>query len=216
MSSVFLIRHGRTTANVQGILAGRMRGVGLDNVGNRQAKTAARHLRNIPLEVVITSPLLRTVQTAKVITASQHAGVRIRQDKAFGECDYGTWTGRSLKELAQDSRWQTVQVQPSAMVFPGGESLGDMQKRAVDAIRAYANKYECCAVVSHGDVIKAILADALGMHLDLFQRIVVDPGSISVISYTSLRPMVSAVNITNSLKGIATTSGQAVVGGRSR
>jgi len=191
MSTAFLVRHGRTAANLQGVLAGRMRGVSLDSVGTKQARVAGRQLRNIPFNVIVTSPLLRTKQTAQIIADELNSDVRIRQDKAFLECDYGTWTGQSLKVLADDSRWHTVQTQPSAMTFPGGESLRDMQARAVDAVRKYSEKFETFAVVSHGDVIKAILADALGMHLDLFQRIVIDPGSISVVSYTSLRPMVS-------------------------
>jgi probable phosphomutase (TIGR03848 family) len=125
----------------------------------------------------------------------------VHTDKALTECDYGEWQGRPLKELARLALWKTVQTNPSAATFPGGESLPQMQARAVDAVRrrdaAVTAAHGAGAVwlaVSHGDVIKSVIADALGMHLDLFQRIQVDPSSISVIRYTEARPYVLATN----------------------
>ena len=122
-------------------------------------------------------------------------------DRGLTECDYGEWQGRPLKELAKEKLWKVVQGQPSAVTFPGGESMAAMQARVVDAVRRHDAAVEAehgphavWVAVSHGDLIKAVLADALGMHLDLFQRIQVDPASISVVRYTEARPYVLATN----------------------
>jgi probable phosphomutase (TIGR03848 family) len=135
------------------------------------------------------------------VSARQAGRPRIRSEKALTECDYGEWQGRQLRELAKLALWKVVQSNPSAATFPGGESLAQMQARAVDAVRrrdaAVTAAHGAGAVwvaVSHGDVIKSLLADALGMHLDLFQRIQVDPASISVIRYTEARPYVLSSN----------------------
>lgn len=216
MASVYLVRHGRTTANVQGILAGRRQSVDLDGQGERQARRAGQMLRDIHLDKIITSPLRRTRRTAQFLQDQHALSPRITSDARFIECDYGDWTGLSLKELSKEPLWDVVQHHPSAAVFPGGESMATMQRRAVDGIHALNQKFSAYVIVSHGDVIKAILADALGMHLDQFQRIIVDPGSVSVVTYTVARPMVSGVNITRTLRGIAASSGAATVGGRSR
>jgi probable phosphomutase (TIGR03848 family) len=198
MPTVFLIRHGRTTANTAGILAGWRRGVSLDATGERQASKLGRTLRGVALEAMVASPLHRTKATAERINAERDDPLPLRIDKDFGECEYGEWTGRPLAELSKEPLWEVVQHHPSAMVFPGGEGLLAMQVRAVEAIRRWNAKYSVgFAVVSHGDVIKAILADALGLHLDHFQRIAVDPGSISVVTYTKRRPFVQKMNITS-------------------
>jgi len=117
------------------------------------------------------------------------------------ECDYGSWTGRELRSLAKEELWKTVQVHPANARFPDGESMAQMMARAVAAVREWDTKVEAehgsdavWLAVSHGDVIKSILADALGMHLDLFQRLVVDPASLSVVRYTKMRPFVVSVN----------------------
>jgi probable phosphomutase (TIGR03848 family) len=155
------------------------------------------------------------------------ADVARHVDDRFGECRYGDWTGGSLKTLAKDPMWKVVQAHPSAAVFPGdeGESMAAMQHRAVTAVREWNSTLgsdAIYAVVSHGDVIKAILADALGMHLDQFQRLRVDPCSVSVVDYTPLRPFVERTNDTGgSLTALARpakrrrrkTTSDAVVGG---
>jgi probable phosphomutase (TIGR03848 family) len=125
----------------------------------------------------------------------------VRPDDRLGEARYGDWTGRPIKELAKEPLWKVVQQHPSAAVFPGaeGEGLAQTQARAVAAVRAWNAELGADAVwlaCSHGDVIKAILADALGLHLDQFQRIVVDPASVSVISYSETRPFVVRMNDT--------------------
>lgn len=199
MATVVLIRHGRTRANADGILAGWTPGVGLDETGQAQATALAERLRPVPLAAVVTSPLDRTRQTAALMLGERDVPVHV--DDRVGECRYGDWTGGSLKTLAKDPMWKVVQGHPSAAVFPGpeGESMAQMQHRAVSAVREWNERLgsqAVYAVVSHGDVIKAILADALGMHLDQFQRIRVDPCSVSVVDYTPLRPFVERTNDT--------------------
>lgn len=201
MPTVILVRHGRTTANAAGTLAGRTPGVALDEVGIGQAARAGARLAPVPVAALVTSPLERCRQTARAIAAAQDRRVSVQQERGLTECDYGDWQGRALKELAKDKLWTQVQQQPSSVVFPGGESLAAMQARAVAAIRRHDARLEAAhgpeaiwVAVSHGDLIKAILADALGMHLDLFQRLHVDPASISIVRYTAARPYVLASN----------------------
>ena len=197
MPTVLLIRHGRTSANAGGVLAGWMPGVTLDDAGRAQVEALARRLEDVPLTAVVSSPLDRTQETTRLMLGSREVPVHL--DDRVGECRYGDWTGGSLKTLAKDPLWKVVQAHPSAAVFPGpdGESMAGMQHRAVTAVREWnraLGEDAIYAVVSHGDVIKAIIADALGMHLDQFQRIRVDPASVSVIDYTPLRPFVERTN----------------------
>lgn len=201
MATVILVRHGRTTANATGVLAGRAAGVALDDVGRRQARRTAERLAEVPLVGVVTSPLERCRQTARAVTDLQTSGPATTVDRSITECDYGSWQGRPLAELAREPLWSVVQQQPSAAVFPGGESMAAMQARAVAAIRRHDAAFEAehgagavWMAVSHGDVIKAVIADALGMHLDLFQRIAVGPASVSIIRYGATRPEVVATN----------------------
>jgi probable phosphomutase (TIGR03848 family) len=203
MATLILARHGRTTANVTGVLAGRSKGVHLDDTGREQARVAAGRLAGVPLAAVVTSPLERCRETAREIVRQQADPPRVTGERGLLECDYGSWTGRELKTLAKEPLWRTVQAHPSAAVFPDGESMADMSARAVAAVRRWDARVEAehgpeavWVAVSHGDVIKSILADALGNHLDTFQRIVVDPASLSVVRYTPLRPFVVSVNTT--------------------
>jgi probable phosphomutase (TIGR03848 family) len=203
VTTVLLIRHGRTAANTSGILAGRTSGVELDDVGMKQATEMAARIGSVPLRAIVTSPLRRCRQTAQALQAAHADGCRTIVDQALVECGYGDWTGRSLRDLSKDKLWRSVQQQPSAVRFPGGESLTEMSSRAVGAIRGWDRRLDAeygdqavWAAISHGDVIKAILADALGMHLDAFQRLVVDPGSVSIVRYTAIRPYVVTMNST--------------------
>lgn len=200
MPTVVLLRHGRTAANSSGVLAGWTPDVGLDEAGRKQADEAARRLASVPLARIVASPLQRCQETAAALLPREGRTVRTEDD--LGECHYGAWTGRKISELASDPLWRTVQDQPSAVVFPPSpeyshESLAGMQARAVGALRridaevaAEHGERAVWVAVSHGDVIKALLADALGQHLDLFQRISVGPASISVVRYTARRPFV--------------------------
>ena len=196
MTTVLLVRHGRSTANTAGVLAGRTPGVNLDERGEAQAVELAARLMPVHLDAVVSSPLERTRQTAERLVAGRE-GTLFETDERFTECDYGTWSGRPLQSLAEEPLWRTVQAHPAAAAFPDGESLAALSARAVAAVRAWNAKlgeHATYAVVSHGDVIKAIAADALGMHLDLFQRIHVDPCSLTVIRYHGTRPGVLRVN----------------------
>jgi probable phosphomutase (TIGR03848 family) len=201
MATLILVRHGRTTANATGVLAGRLPGVKLDETGQDQAARTGERIGAIPVAAIVSSPLERCRQTAKAIMRAQAGPLTIASERGITECDYGEWQGRPLRELGKEKLWGVVQTQPSAAAFPGGESLAGMQARAVAAIRRHDAALEgthgagaVWVAVSHGDIIKSILADALGMHLDLFQRIHVDPASVSIIRYTGTRPYVLATN----------------------
>ncbi|RBY84774.1 histidine phosphatase family protein [Blastococcus sp. TF02A-26] len=197
MTTVILLRHGRTTANTGGVLAGWTPGVQLDETGQAQVAAVAQRLAPVPLAAVVSSPLERCQATAGAVLAGRD--LELQTDDRLGEARYGDWTNRPIKELVKEPLWKVVQAHPSAAVFPGpeGEGLAQTQARAVAAVREWNARLGPDAVwlaCSHGDVIKAVLADALGLHLDQFQRIVVDPASISVVSYTETRPFVLRVN----------------------
>ena len=199
MTTVILLRHGRTTANAGGVLAGWTPGVQLDETGQAQVAAVGQRLAPVPLAAVVSSPLERCRQTAGAVLDGRD--LELQTDDRLGEARYGDWTGRKLAELVKDPMWKVVQQHPSAAVFPGdeGEGLAQTQARAVAAVREWNARLGPDAVwlaCSHGDVIKAVLADALGLHLDAFQRIVVDPASISVVTYTETRPFVVRVNDT--------------------
>lgn len=201
MATVILVRHGRTTANASGVLAGRTPGVRLDETGTAQVARVGERLADVPLVRVVTSPQERCRQTARGIVGGREDVPGLTVEKGLAECDYGEWQGRPLRDLARTTLWRTVQRQPSAATFPGGESLRAMSARGVEAIRRHDAEVSAehgpdavWMAVSHGDVIKAILAEALGSHLDQFQRIHVDPASVSLLRHTDDRPMVLAVN----------------------
>ncbi len=199
MSTLLLLRHG-LTAMTGPVLAGRTPGVRLDERGQKQAAAVAERIAALPLSAIVTSPLERCLDTAEYVQAAQQAAGREPDwhvDDRLIECGYGAWTGRPIKELARDPLWKVVQAQPSAVRFPDGEALSDVSARAVAAVREWDARLGPDAIwvaCSHGDVIKAILADALGLHLDQFQRIVVDPCSVSIVRYTDTRPYVLRAN----------------------
>jgi probable phosphomutase (TIGR03848 family) len=217
MTMVLLVRHG-LTATTGKALTGWLAGISLDDRGQAQAAALAARLAQVPLAAIVSSPLERCAETATAIASAQAAGghaasgqaapgqpdagaLAVQIDDRLGECKYGDWTGQPLRRLARDPLWRVVQSHPSAVRFPGpdGESMMAMQQRAVAAIREWNDKLGkdvSYLVCSHGDVIKAILADALGMHLDMSQRIQVDPCSLSVIRYSTLRPFVLRMNDT--------------------
>jgi probable phosphomutase (TIGR03848 family) len=201
MTVVLVVRHG-LTASTGKALTGWLPGISLDDRGVRQAAALAGRLAHLPLAAVVSSPLERCTQTAGMIAkALETSELPVTTDERLGECRYGDWTGRQLRQLTRDPLWRVVQAHPSAVRFPGedGEAMTAVQQRAVAAIRDWNDRLGPDAVYvacSHGDVIKAILADALGMHLDMSQRIQVDPCSLSVIRYTPLRPFVLRMNDT--------------------
>src|SRR4051812_3267496 len=179
------------------VLAGWTPGVHLDDRGQAQAKVLAQRLAGVPVASIVASPLERCQETAAALADGRD--VVVETDERLGECRYGDWTGQPIKTLVKDPLWKVVQAHPSAATFPGGEALRDTAARAVDAVRDWNARLGPDATwiaVSHGDVIKAIVADALGLHLDQFQRIVADPCSVTVIRYTDLRPFVLRLNDT--------------------
>jgi len=196
---VLLVRHGLTAATGT-VLSGWTPGIPLDDRGRQQAGALAARLARVPLDAIITSPLQRCRETAEVIAVTgEGRPLAVREDERLGECHYGDWTGQPLKRLAREPLWRVVQAHPGAARFPGadGESIMDMQHRAVSAIRDWNERLGAGAVYlicSHGDVIKSVIADSLGMHLDMLQRIQVDPCSLTAIRYTPLRPFVLRMN----------------------
>ncbi|WP_433338404.1 histidine phosphatase family protein [Spirillospora sp. CA-294931] len=221
MTTLLLVRHG-LTAMTGPVLAGWTPDVHLNDGGRAQVRDLAARLTGVPLAAVVSSPLDRCVETAEAITGD---GGKIELDDRFGEVRYGDWTGRPLKELAEEPLWKVVQAHPSAARFPGGEGLAEAQARAVAGVREWNARIAAehgddalYLVCSHGDIIKAIVADALGLHLDQFQRINAAPASLTVIRYTELRPFVLRVNDTGGrvddlLPGPARGDGDAPVGG---
>ncbi|GGL16763.1 histidine phosphatase family protein [Planomonospora parontospora] len=194
MTTLLLARHGLTPLTGP-VLAGWTPEVHLSDAGRAQAEALALRLAPLELDAIVSSPLERCQETAQAIAGGR--GAQVLTDERFGECRYGDWTGRPLAELAQDPLWPVVQTHPSAVTFPGGESLPSVQHRAVAAVREWNARLGPRAVYlvcSHGDVIKSIVADAMGLHLDQFQRIAADPASLTVIRYTPMRPFVLRLN----------------------
>jgi probable phosphoglycerate mutase len=190
-----LVRHGLTELTGP-VLAGWTPEVHLNERGRQQAAELAARLAPLPLDLVLASPLERCQETAQALLHGRD-GLQVRTDDRFGEVKYGDWTGRRLEELAKEDLWKVVQAHPSAARFPGGEAMADAQHRAVTAVREWNDTLKPDAtflVCSHGDIIKSIVADALGLHLDQFQRIQADPASLTVIRYTETRPFVLRLN----------------------
>ncbi|MFF1378247.1 histidine phosphatase family protein [Streptomyces sp. NPDC058308] len=223
MPTLILVRHGRSTANTAGLLAGWTPGVALDERGAAQAAALSGRLRALPLAEVVTSPLQRCQETVAPLLAAR-PGLQAHTEDRIGECDYGDWSGRKLAELTDEPLMEVVQQHPSAAAFPGGESMRAMQTRAAEAVREWnarvAREHGEDAVYlmcSHGDIIKSLVAEAIGLHLDLFQRISVEPCSVTAIRYTRLRPFLVRLGDTGDFASLAPReeppSGDATVGG---
>lgn len=210
MAICLLLRHGRTTSNATGVLAGWTSGVALDDLGREQAAGVGRRLADTGVVAVVASPLQRCQETAELVLAGLPEDRRpdLTTEEGLGEARYGAWTGRSLTDLSKEPLWKDVQDRPSQVVFPAHpehehEGLAQMQERAVRAVREHDARIEAehgpgavWLAVSHGDVIKAVLAEALATPLDHFQRIVVDPASLSIVHRTPSRPFVLRMNDT--------------------
>ncbi|MFJ9666061.1 histidine phosphatase family protein [Streptomyces sp. NPDC101219] len=209
MPTLLLVRHGRSTANTEGLLAGRTPGVALDDRGAAQAAALPARLAELPLSEVVVSPLQRCQETVRPLLDAR-PGLTAHTDDRIGECDYGDWTGRKLADLKDEPLMEVVQAHPSAAAFPGGESMRAMQTRAAEAVREWNARVEhehgadaVYLMCSHGDIIKSLVADALGLHLDLFQRISVEPCSITAIRYTRLRPFLVRLGDTGDFASLA-------------
>ena len=198
MTTFLLIRHAVNDWVKTGKLAGWTPGVHLNEDGQAQAAALGQRLADRPLKAIYASPLERTMETAQAI-AAHHDGLAVQSLEAVGEVRYGRWQGEEVKKLVARKMWQVIQYVPSRASFPEGETMRQVQLRAVDALETLAERHprQMIAVVSHSDVIKMILAHYLGMHLDLFQRIVVSPASLSVVELGYGRPFVALVNDTS-------------------
>lgn len=195
-TTVLFVRHGQTPTTGS-VLPGRARGLHLADAGRRQADAVAERLSTLKkIDAVYASPLERTRETAAPIAKAR--GLKVGSERGLLECDFGDWTGRPLKELMKLPEWTTVQRYPSGFRFPNGESFGEMQTRITGAVAALVARHPggTIVAVSHADPIKAAAADALGTHLDLFQRIVVSPCSVTTIAYGPSGPVVLNVNST--------------------
>ncbi len=194
MTLVVLIRHAHSSANAAGILSGQRPDVHLSPQGLAQAKGLIKRLGNIKVHTIHTSPMVRCQET--ISPWATKFGSRMFFDEGINEVNYGLWTGKKLRTLSKDPLWKLVQEKPSKVIFPEGESMKGMQKRAVKTLLESASESgkNPAMLVSHGDVIKAMIAYALGMHLDQFQKIVVDPASITILDVSKTGTKVLLMN----------------------
>ena len=193
MTIFYLVRHG-VTSHTGHRLSGRMPDIPLSASGRSESEVAATSLAKVRLKSIYSSPMDRCIETARIIADKHGLPARTRRDLA--EVEYGTWTNRSLKAVARTKLWSSVQKWPSGTRFPEGESFVEIQARGVavlEDLRIRHPKDRIC-VVSHGDVIRLVMAHYMGIHLDLFQRILVTPSSISVLSVTDSGPLVLTLN----------------------
>ncbi|HSM66361.1 MAG TPA: MSMEG_4193 family putative phosphomutase [Ilumatobacteraceae bacterium] len=195
-TTILLVRHGQTPTTGK-VLPGRAKGLHLADEGRRQAQIAADRIAELKrVDAVYSSPLERAKETAAPIATAR--GLRTRIERGLFECDFGDWTGAELKKLMKLPEWQTVQKAPSMFRFPNGESFIEMQTRMVSALDRLRGEHPGGTIVcvSHADTIKAAVAHALGTHIDLFQRIVISPASVTAITWGPGGPAVLAVNST--------------------
>lgn len=198
MTLLLLIRHG-TNDWVNGRLAGWTPGVHLNEEGRAQAAALSERLADLPITAIYTSPLERCVETATLI--AQPRGLPLRLVEQLGEVHYGEWQGAELKELYKHELWSGVQHYPSGTRFPNGETLGEAQMRIVQAIDRLRAQHpgQIVAVVSHADIIRLAVAYYIGIHIDLFQRLVINPGSLTAIAFERMGPRLVLFNDTGSL-----------------
>lgn len=197
---VVLIRHAHSEANAKALLSGRTVGVHLSPKGHTQSQDLIARLGRLKVATLRISPLERCSETINpwwdTVGKAHNPSIELIRDENLNEVDYGDWSGKKLALLSKNKLWHTVQNSPSAMYFPSGEGLAQMQERAMRAVHEATSTRKKGAVVfvSHGDVIKSIVASALGMHLDSFQRLVIDPASVNVIDFSGTKPRVLLLN----------------------
>lgn len=182
MATIILVRHGENDWVKKHRLAGWIPGIHLNETGQEQAKQVADRLAALPVKAVYSSPVTRCLETAEPIAATHKLDIIQLED--LGEVRYGKWEGKKIKKLAKKKRWHAVQFFPSRFRFPGGEALRETQYRAIQALERLGIRHEneIVVVVSHADLIKLALAHYLGVHMDLFQRVVISPASASVLT----------------------------------
>ena len=194
MTQLVLIRHATNDWVRQGLLAGWTPGVHLNEEGRAQAQALGQRLAGSQLDAVYSSPLERALETAEAVAAPHGLEVQIRE--GIGEVQYGEWNGRSLRELAKKPLWRSVQIYPSGTRFPSGETIGEMQARVVEALDEIQSAHPkgIVAAVAHADVIKAATAFFVGVPLDLFQRLVISPASVTIVSFGPFGPQLLRMN----------------------
>ncbi len=198
MTTLLLIRHAQNEWVRTGKLAGWTPGVHLNEEGQKQAELLGERLASAKLQAVYSSPLERAVETAQAVL-KHYPNLELQIEQGVGEVDFGKWTGKRLQQLARTRLWKVVQGYPSGARFPGGESFREMQFRVVTSLEDIAARHPSgvVAVISHSDVIKAMVAHYTGMHLDLFQRIIISPASISIIGLGRMGPRIFRLNDTS-------------------
>lgn len=200
-----LIRHAHSTANASGVLSGRLPNVHLSEKGLEQSQALSDRLGSFTIAELRISPMERCFETIQPWInqhgVSQNTHIDPIIDPQLNEVDYGQWSGKKLSTLSKHKLWTTVQDSPSRMYFPAGEGIAQMQARAMTAVHEMSSikKKGVGVIVSHGDVIKSILASALGMHLDEFQRVIIDPASVSIIEYSHIKPRILLLNDTRAV-----------------
>ena len=200
-----LIRHAHSQSNASGVLSGRLPNVHLSEKGLKQSQQLSERLGNFAVAQLRVSPMERCFETISpwlndvLLKNSPHFEPII--DPLLNEVDYGSWSGKKLSALSRKKEWRTVQESPSRMYFPDGEGIAQMQSRAMSVVHELAKlpDSKSAVIVSHGDVIKSIVASALGTHLDEFQRIIIDPASVSVLDYSGIKPRVLLLNDTRAV-----------------
>jgi len=197
-SRIYLVRHGHSTANAKAILAGRDPKVSLTAKGVEQAEALSKSLADVNFSAIYSSPLPRCLETVAPILKARTKLSLVKLPGVI-EMDYGKWSGKKLVNLAKLSLWKTIQNRPSLVRFPDGESFLEMADRAFRAVRESGAPGKSVLICSHGDVIKSILTSALGLNLDNFQRLSVDPASISIIEISGDSSRVISVNDTSHL-----------------
>lgn len=209
MTTIYLVRHARSTANKTGKLAGRTPNVKLDEIGLAQAEALGKHFSQYKIDQIISSPLERCLQTAQHIQKDQARNISMQKNEIFNECDYGSWSNRKISDLSKLDLWKTIQRNPSQVRFPKGESMLEMSFRVIKGLGEIVKdlkKPKNLVIVSHADPIKALLAHLLGMHLDNFQRIIISPAAINKIKYSQAGFSIEAINDTAHLNGINSES----------
>lgn len=203
MTHILLIRHAVNDYVKTGRLAGRTPGVHLNDEGKAQAEALGARLAHQTLHQIISSPLERTQETAQAVQ-QHHPHLQIQLNDAIGEVDYGDWQGAYIGALRSRKMWSVIQEYPSRAYFPNGEAMRDVQVRAVTEIERLVTAFpaDTIAIFSHADLIKMVVAHYLGMHLDVFQRIVIAPASITGIQLGHSRPFITVVNDTAHIQAL--------------
>jgi len=200
-----LIRHAHSQSNASGVLSGRLPNIHLSEKGIKQSQQLSERLGNFAIAQLRVSPMERCFETISPwlndVVLKNSPDFEPIIDPSLNEVDYGDWSGKKLISLARKKEWRTVQESPSRMYFPGGEGIAQMQSRAMSVVHELATlpDSKTAVIVSHGDVIKSIVASALGTHLDEFQRIIIDPASVSVLDYSGIKPRVLLLNDTRAV-----------------